>query len=205
MNTNAKISLPSINRCRDNDLAPLTRRVLDNLTGNAQFPNPSPTPNVVEKALAEYIVALSNAGGFDRKLVSIKNDKRVALRALLLQLVQYVTQISRGDKTLLLSSGFTLTPGRSAPGKLPPKLEVDISLPRQATTQVKRVARARAYIHQYAADPLTDNSVWAGETTHLHQYTFTGLTTATKIWFRVIALTHTGEQLVYEPVARVIQ
>lgn len=205
MDTNTKISLRIINRCRDNDLAPLTRRVVDNLTGNTQFPNPSPTLDVVEKALSEYIVALSNAGGFDRTLVSVKNDKRAALRRLLLQLVQYVTQISEGNKTLLLSSGFELTPGKSAPAKPSPQLVVDIALPRQATTRVKRVARARAYIHQYAADPLTDNSVWTSETTHLHQHTFTGLTTATKVWFRVIALTHTGEQLFYEPVARVIQ
>lgn len=205
MSTNVRISLAVINYCRDNDLAQTTRRVLDSLTGNTEFPSPSPALDVVDKAAQDYIVALSNAGGRDRKLVAIKNDKRAILRGLLIQLANYVTQVSQGNKTLLLSSGFELTPERSASGKLPPKLEVDITSPGQATTRVKRVARARAYIHQYAPDPLTDSTVWTGETSHLPQHTFAGLTFATKYWFRVIALTSKGEQLTWEPVSRVIQ
>jgi hypothetical protein len=178
---------------------------MDGLKDNPDFPSPVPTLDVIEKATNDYSAALSNAGGRDRTLVSIKNDKKAVLHGLLKDLAHYVTQVSKGDRTLLLSSGFEITPERNKAAKLPPRLEVDISLPGQATTRVKRITRARAYMHQYAPDPLTPETVWTSETTLFPQHTFTGLAATSRLWFRVIAITSKGEQLHWEPVSRVIQ
>ncbi len=41
-------------------------------------------------------------------MVSVKNDKRAVLRAILTQLAEYVTSVAKGDRTVLLASGFTL-------------------------------------------------------------------------------------------------
>jgi hypothetical protein len=190
--------------CRDSELIKKTRYILDSLKNNAQFPSPDPTPDVVEKALQEYILALSNAGGGDRKLVAVKNNKRAELRVLLKDLAAYVTKIGKDDKAVLIGSGFPVSADRSADTKLPPTVEVDTQASGQATTRVKKAARARAYIHQYAPDPLTPETEWKGETSHLNQHTFTGLPSLTRMWFRVIVLTRTGDQLVWDPVSAVI-
>jgi hypothetical protein len=191
--------------CSDGELSKIARRILDSLKNNALFPNPTPALADVEKALNDYIIALSNAGGREREMVSIKNDKKAALHLLLIDLAHYVTQTSKGDKTMLLSSGFDITPDRSSQTRLPDKLIVELGSPGEVTTRVKRVARSRAYIHEYTADPITPASIWTSETTIKNEHTFTGLTSASKIWLRVTAIASNGDKISWEPVFRIVQ
>lgn len=191
--------------CRAGDLVKITRRILDSMKDNAQFPKPTPAPADIEKALEEYTVALSNAGGRDREKVAIKDNKQAALRQLLTDLANYVTQTSKGDKAMLLSSGFDITPERTGTQKSPPKLQAEMQMPGQVTTRVKRVTRARAYVHQITADPITPQSVWTSETTLKPEHTFAGLTSASKVWLRVIVIDRYGNQVIWEPVSRIVQ
>jgi hypothetical protein len=96
--------------CRAGDLVKITRRILDSLRNNAQFPNPTPALDEIDKALEEYLVSLSNAGGRDREKVAIKDSKQAALRELLLDLAHYVTQTCKGDKAMFLVVGLILPP-----------------------------------------------------------------------------------------------
>ena len=80
-----------------------------------------------------------------------------------------------------------------------------MGMPGQVTTRVKRVTKARAYVHQITADPLTPQSVWTSETTLQPEHTFTGLASASKVWLRVIVIDKSGKQIVWEPVARIVQ
>jgi hypothetical protein len=191
--------------CRDGELVKLARRILDSVKDNPSFATPTPALADVEKALTDYISALSNAGGRDREMVSIKNDKKAVLQQLLTDLAHYVTQASKGDKTMLISSGFDITPDRSSQTRLPNKMAVELDSPGQVTTRVKRVPRARAYIHEYTPDPITPASVWTRETTIKNEFTFTGLSSASKIWLRVTAIASNGEKISWEPVPRIIQ
>lgn len=191
--------------CRDSELTKDTRHILDSMKNNALFPNPEPTLDTVEKSLGDYVVALSNAGGFDRKLVAVKNKKRAELRELLKELSKYVTNISNGDSVILIASGFNISPERSADAKLPPRVEVNTDAPGQAMVQVKRMGRAKAYTHQYALDPITPETKWEGEMSSSNKHTFTGLPSLTRMWFRVIVLTRTGDKLIWDPVSKVIQ
>jgi len=75
----------------------------------------------------------------------------------------------------------------------------------QATTRVKRVTGARAYIHEYTPDPITSDSKWTSEFIAEREHTFTGLQSVVKYWFRVTAI-GTNKQKVYSPtVSRVVQ
>jgi hypothetical protein len=197
--------LMTFNYCRAGDLIKITRRILDSLKDNAQFPNPTPALAEVEKALEEFVVALSAAGGFDREKVAIKDGKQVNLCQMLIELAYYVTQISKGDKALLLSSGFDINSNASTAQKLPAKLQVQVGMPGQVTTRVTRVAKARVYVHQYTADPLTPQSVWIGETTLNPTHTFTGLESASRAWFRVIIISKDGSPIYWDPVLRIVQ
>lgn len=194
-------------RHRDGDLVNVSYLVLDSMKDNARFPNPNPALADVEKAAQEYQDAYINAAGRDTKLVSIKNDKRAVLRALLAQLAEYVNTIANGDRTVLLSSGFPLAKEIGDPAVLKPidRLEIDIETPEQATIRVKKVTYAKAYIHQYTTGAVTSESQWVSRTITEPWYTFTGLQPGVKHAFRVIAI-GPGEQAVYSPVvSRFIQ
>lgn len=195
----------TFNRGGDASLTTLTRNIVSNLKNNAHFPNVTEAVAGIEKALSEYDVALSNAAGRDKTMVSIKKDKQAALRELLASLAVVVTQISKGDRSMLLSSGFDVSKERDKPRKLPPNLVVDLAVPGEATIRLRSFGRVRAYVHQVTPDPLTPESVWTGETTASREHTFRGLKSTAKLWFRAIVLNRNGESTYMEPILRVIQ
>ena len=132
--------LMTFNYCRAGDLIKITRRILDCMKENAKFPNPTPALAEIEKALEEFITALSAAGKLDREKVAIKDGKQANLLQMLTELAYYVIQICKGDKAMLLSSGFDINSDASATQKLPPKLRVELGMPGQVTTSVNRIA-----------------------------------------------------------------
>ena len=64
-------------------LATDTGSILKGMTGNANYPTPSPTLALVTTALDDFTTALANAAGGGITLTAIKNDKRAALVVLL--------------------------------------------------------------------------------------------------------------------------
>lgn len=197
----------SFNRGRDGDLVNTSFLVIESVTDNTYFPNPIPALADIKKAAQEYQAALYDAAGRDQRLVSIKNDKRAVLRALLTQLAEYVSSVAKGDRTVLLSSGFTLARAKGEMATLKPidKLMVDTETPEQAVIRIKKVNGAKAYIHQYTTGAITNGSQWVSRTITEPWCTFTGLQPGVKYGFRVIAI-GAGEQSVYSPiVSRFIQ
>jgi hypothetical protein len=191
--------------CRDGELIKITRRILDSIKQNAKFPNAGPLVELIEKTLEEYITALSDAGGRDRVLVSIKDDKKAILQELLMELANLVTQAAKGDKTLLLESGFDLNADKSGLLKKAPKLIVDLETAGQVTISIPRATGARVYVHQYTPDPLTPQSVWVSEFSLKPEHTFNGFDSAAKIWVRIIVVDKKGESTYWEPVSRIVQ
>ncbi|WP_242696402.1 hypothetical protein [Longitalea luteola] len=85
------------------------------------------------------------------------------------------------------------------------KLEVELGPPGEVTIRVKRVRGARAYMHQYTAEPPTSETVWTNEGSTNAYHTFRGLKSYQKYWFRTVAL-GMNNQMEYSPVIdRVIQ
>lgn len=198
--------LRTFNQGRDGDLVNIAHRIVLGLTNNAYFPNPPIALANLEKALEEYRVALSNAAGRDKALVAVKNEKRSALRALLAELAEYVNTVSDGNKSILLSSGFDCTREKGE-GPLRPitSLTVGIGPTGQATTRTKRIAGARTYVHEYTTDIQMGESAWVSRITTYCEYTFTGLASGVRHWFRVRAI-GIGGKTVQSPVeSRYIQ
>jgi hypothetical protein len=198
----------SFNRGRDGDLVNESGKVIQDMTKNvALFPNPNPSMAELAKATEEYQVALYNAKGRDPVLVSIKDDKRAVLRAMLTQLAEYVTSVAKGDRTVLLASGFTLAKAKGEVAALKPieKLIVDTETPEQAVIRVKKVSGAKAYTFQYTTGAVTSESQWVSRTITEFWCSLTGLQSGVKYSFRVIAI-GPGDQSVYSPiVSRFIQ
>lgn len=197
----------SFNRGRDGDLVNDGYRVVDHMTDNSHFPTPNPTVALLKQATQEYQQALYDAAGRDQKLVAIKDNRRAVLRSMLTQMAEYVNSVADGDREKLLSSGFKLAKNRGEDGYLRPisELEVRIDTPEQAILRIKKVAGAKAYVHEYTTGVVTNESVWVAKTTTEPFYTFKGLQSGVKHSFRVIAIGR-GEKSVYSPiVSRFIQ
>jgi hypothetical protein len=122
-------------------------------------------------------------------------------------MADHVMAVSNGDTTMLLSSGFDIAGIKAAEDTLAPvdKLVVDIGAPGVATTRVKKVAGAKAYIHKCTPDPITSDSVWITETTTDRENTFTNLRSVARYWFQVIAIGRGKQMESSLPVSIVIQ
>jgi hypothetical protein len=192
-------------RERDSELGTITQRILQEMENNTGFPNPPAVLADIKKLLPEYQEAVANAIGRETVKVSIKKDKKAQLVALLTELASYVTLTCNGDRTMLLSSGFAVS-GEKVEQPMPviQKLEVELGPPGIVTTRVKRVAGARAYMHQYTTEAPTSETVWISEGNTQAYHTFGGMKSGVKYWFRVVAL---GDgQTVYSPVEqRIVQ
>ena len=107
---------------------------------------------------------------------------------------------------MLLTSGFYIS-GEKGKVEEPVITNLEVKLGRAGilTTKIKRVARSRAYFHQYATEPPTSTTSWHSESSLLPEFTFTGLTSGRTYWVRVALISKSG-QWVYSPVeSRIVQ
>jgi hypothetical protein len=202
-----KIKIRSIKRTRQSDISVLCKRVLENMENNPYFPTLPAEYEELKKAVPEYDASLANAKGRDMIKVSIKDDQKANVLRLLTALADYVTVTSKGDKTMLLSSGFDVA-GNSiiqTQELVIEKLEVEASEPGTAITRISKATAAVAFIHEYATEAPGANTTWTSEGTSETNYTFRGLSSDKRYWFRVVAIGKSGKRVYSAVVSRVIQ
>ena len=140
---------------RESELGTTSDRIIANMNNNPDFSDAPPALAELKKVLPEFMEARANAKGRDIKMVSIKNDKKAIVLDLLQQLADYVTVKCKGDRTMILSSGFYAT-GEDSGKNEPPSIEmldVELGQPGEAITRVKNITGAKAYVHQYTKEP----------------------------------------------------
>ena len=193
---------------RENDLPTTGQRVIEKMENNPNFSDPPPALAELKKILPEFSTDLVNARGRDKEMVSIKNDRKAKVLALLQEIADYVTVKSKGDRTMILNSGFEVTGDNGGSSKEPPSieiLEVELGPPGEATTRIKNVTGAKAYVHQYTKEPPGLNTEWIGVGNSEGIHTFEGLSSDKRYWFRVVAIGY-NKQRGYSPVvSKVIQ
>lgn len=200
------IILSTYKELRDSDTITQGYRVLENMENNPMFPDQPPALAAIKKMLPELQSAVSNAKGRDIIAVCLKNDKKAELISLLTEVAEYVTLTCKGDRLKLLSSGFPISGARVTQiDQVIQQLEVEIGAPGVATTQIKRLRGARIYMHQYTTEPPTSETVWHSELSKHPYYTYSGLNSMEKYWFRVVAINRDGETIESPVIVRVIQ
>lgn len=189
------------------DIALTAHRVLEKMPGNPVFPDPPRALAKLAKVLPQFQKALAQAAGRDKHWVSIKNDKKIIVLDLLAKLTSYVTEKSKGDRTVILSSGFDANKERRKTGSDPSieKLEVKLGAAGEATTIARNVKGTRAYAHQYTTEPPGPRTEWVAVGSSVNRYTFRGLTSEKRYWFRVIAIGSRNRKAYSPVVSRVIQ
>jgi esterase/lipase superfamily enzyme len=177
------------------------------MENNPTFPTPPAALAELKKVLPEFQKASVDAQGRDKKMVSIKNDKKAIMQALLQELSEYVTVICKDDRTLMLSSGFDVTRERIGNSQEPSieKLEVKSGEPGVAILRIRKVKAVKAYIHQYTTEPPGLTTAWVQEGSSDGNHTFSGLTSEKRHWFRVIAIGFNKQKAASPIVSLVIQ
>jgi len=200
------IIVNSHKRQSDSDVITTGHRIVEKMDNNPNFPDAPAALAETKKLLPELQSSVSNAKGRDIEVINLKNERKARLISLLTELAQYVTLTCKGDRGMLLSSGFPISGDRSNQEEpVIQQLEVELGPPGEATTQVKRLKGARAYMHQYTTEVPAAETKWASEGSKQPYYTFSGLNSTAKYWFRVVAISQDG-QIVHSPViTRVIQ
>jgi hypothetical protein len=192
---------------RESELTTTIQRVLNNMDNNPAYPDQPPALAELRKMHPELQDALANAKGRDITMVSIKNDKKAIALNLLQEVADYVTAKSKGDRTLILTSGFEVS-SETTNRNLPPvieKLEVELGPSGEATIRTKEVAGVKAYIHQYTTELPGLNTVWTQEGSSQGTHTFQGLSSDKRYWFRVVAIGFNKQKAFSPVVSRVIQ
>jgi hypothetical protein len=188
------------------DLVVISKRVIEKTENNPVFPNPPAALAELKKVLPEYEAALVKAKSRDKEWVSIKNDKKAIILALLEELAQYVSAICKDDRSMILSSGFDVTEELGSP--LKPSigiLEVELGSAGEATTMVRKIKGAIAFVHQYATEAPGPDTVWVSEESSVRNSTFRGLSSDKRYWFRVIAIGRRNQKAYSPVVSRSIQ
>jgi hypothetical protein len=103
--------------------APFTDKVtaiLQKMTGNPNFSNPTPGLSILQTAFDAYKVATVNAAQGGVQNTFNRDARRAELVALLRQLASFVSLLANGDMSKLASSGFPVQKQSSTPvGPLP--------------------------------------------------------------------------------------
>jgi hypothetical protein len=200
------VILSSYKYLRDGDTVLTGYRVVEKMEDSPNFSDAPPALAATKKLLPEVLTAVNNAKGRDVEAVQLKNNLKEELVGLLTELAAYVTLKCKGDRLMLLSSGFPISGASSTQlDQVIQELEVEIKTPGVATTKVNRLRGARAYLHQYTTEEPTAETVWHIEAGKHPHYTFNGLKSMEKYWFRVVAVSRDGQNITSPLVWRVIQ
>jgi hypothetical protein len=190
----------------EHELATLIENVPEKMKNNPTFTNPPAALAELEKEGPEFRELLRKARNRDKEWVAYKNTKKVKVLALLEEVAEYVIATCKGDRGLILSSGFDATDVQT--GSVKPfigLLEVVLNAPGEAILHAKDQKGAVAYIHQYATEAPGPNTVWHSEGSTIGNYTFTGLYSDKRYWFRVVAVGRKGQKGYSPVVSRSIQ
>lgn len=188
------------------ELASLIENVPEKMKNNSTFINPPSALAELEKEGPEFRELLRKARNRDKEWVAVKNTKKVKVLALLEEVAAYVIAICKGDRGLILSSGFNATDEQK--GSVKPfieSLEVELGTQGEAILHAKGQKGAISYMHQYATELPTPNTVWYSEGSTTGDHTFTGLFSDKRYWFRVIAIARKGQKAFSPIVSRSIQ
>lgn len=196
--------LPTYIYVSDTNLPVESQRIINSMTGNANFATPKPALADLQAARDEFerSIALAREGG--TKEVGDKNQKRERLLSLLRELAAYVIGESKNDPVMIASSGFEVSKTRTR--RVLDTLSVSSGTePGQVVSTMWRVPKVRMYVHMYTTAPNTESSVWKEVYSPDRSYIHTGLVPGQRYTFKAKAITKDGEVIATDLVEWVVQ
>lgn len=191
------------------EIIALGRKVVKALTGNPDFPNPQPPLATLSAGIDDLETAVGDLDKSKQETatkVSIKDDKQAAAVALLRQSAAFVEAVGGDKESLILSAGMEVRSAASpsqapaAPGDLSTtegdhEGEVDLHW--------NKIKGAKSYEIQRSPDPPTSTSWQHAAVSAKSSATISGLTSGTRYWFRVAAITSAGQSGWSDPATKI--
>ena len=177
----------SKNKFTDSELVFKCHFVIQKMTNNPSFPNPSPTLTELSAAMSALERSLS-AQNSDMKLNTVvKNNLRKKLEDLLQQMAGYVQQIGRYDEAVVLSGGMDIRKRSEKVGILDRATGLSVKPGANkgcVEVSCNRIGRSRFYEFEYCSTPVTPDSVWMKETSTRRKIQIGNLTSGKEYAFR---------------------
>lgn len=180
----------STNSYSDSELIIKAGSIRECMTDNASFPDPSPTLAQLKDATDNFNAALVKAESGTKADKAAKNQMRETLEALLQLMADYVQRISKGDETLILSSGFDVQKKSSTVGPLEKPGGVAVKMGNNKGTAIVMcdvVPNSRYYEGEYTETPVTTASIWRRNSSTKRKIQFEGLKSGGEYAFRITA------------------
>jgi len=163
--------------------------ILAAMTGNPNFPSPTPTIADLTTAVQQYSDALSAAQTRDKVKVATKNSTRDQLKILLRNLSYNVNLTANGDVAKLTSSGFNMGSQQNNSQIMTGAENFKVELGKnsgEAVSSVNGMRAAKTYVSQYTFFPVTADSKWESVFSSTSSITITGLEPLKQYCFRMI-------------------
>jgi hypothetical protein len=151
--------------------------ILASLTGNKAFLKPTPSLKLLDDAIKKYSADLVLAKDGGSRAVALKKQQRLAVTAILVELMGYVTFESKGDIIKMKSSGFTINASATSSVALGVVRNFKL-MPGKNSGEVKgsfrKVVGGISFTYCYAPTPVINNgwTIIAGSTA---RFVLTGL------------------------------
>lgn len=197
-------------RYADAALLVLAEAVYAALTGNAFFPALS-DPGLADfkAALDAYDDALAAAADRGKNSIAAKKARKAELTNLLFKLALECMRVADGNDEALISTKFPLTKD-----KVPQKPLGIASIskiengqnPGELVVTLYTLPGVRAFVYQYAQDPISESSQWHNHNSTMINETITGLESTKRYWIRIVAYGTGNQMTICEPVlSKIVQ
>jgi len=175
------------------------RRIVEAMTNNESFPNPSPPMTEVSAAvddLEKAFAAVQAAKSEVATRVGVQDNAHTKLDQILTQLAGYVESVAGKDETLIISAGMETRSSPSSPSVPSPPQGLSASAgdhEGQIELWWKAVPNARSYKIEASNDPATPTSWTHTAIVASASKTISDLTSGKRYWFRVAAVGAGGQ------------
>lgn len=181
------------------------RRVGEAITGNPNFPNPTPSAAELNNQADSLEIAYNEA--LAARLVSkskttVQDEQEALADALVAQLASYVDNASGGDPVKIESAGFEVQSTPTPVGELPAPTDVQVEPSEHAGSADVSWKSPRGFksnLIERATDGPTLNWAVIGATTK-SKASLNSMVSGTKYWFRVASVGAAGQSAWSDPV-----
>jgi hypothetical protein len=172
-------------------------KVQAGMTGNADFPTPTPSMEVYSAALSDFINNVGKAGSRDINAVAAKNASRKVLIELSITLGAYVMLTANGDREKLLTTNFP-TRKQAQPVVLgkPGNFRCTNGLnPGELLLKIDTMDGVVSFNFMHTPYPIQEGAAWTTVSSSKSSCLITGLQPGTRYAFRVPALGTHGQRV----------
>lgn len=191
-----KLNLAKLNVAQKLDLA---KQIIASLTGNANFPTPTPTLaqlNTITGNLQTAHDEAQAARQVSKNKTAVRDQMEDVFDDAFTKLAGYVSSISGDDEALITSAGMDVAQPKTPAGPTGTPTNFNSSTgdsDGEIDLSCNSVPGAQSYVFEQSTQA-PPNAAWTHlQTTTKSSHTATGLASGTRYWFRVAAVGPNGQ------------